>query len=733
MSSQKRLILFLVLSISMMAGLQVLMDKMGWNPPPPKPVPPTSPPVVAAKAEVKGPVAAKDDTKAPAAELSKPDKPAGFNPPIAKASDLAIGSTASADPAAYRLQVKFEQRGAGVRELLSARFDGETAEGNPDPKSDLRFLREPTTAVPSSFAIALRIGGENGLPLVETPLDLKLWEVVRDKPDAPAVRTVEKPGAGSGTKVEGQEIAFRQVVDDLGLTVTKRFRIWKGEDGFEFDLAFEGKKDVRVSYRLIGPHGIPIEGEWFTSNFRDVFFGQTDGRTTTVITKSATDVYKARAEPEVISSKPMKFLGVENQYFAVFMQPWPLPTSLDDRRDKESMAFLAKEDAAKSQKSDVGVELTSLPMAIGPNLGVTHSYRVFAGPKVAVALAPYQAEELAGYRKWQLITIPFASELAKYVISPLLDRIYSLTEQVARMFGGTKGNYGIAIILLTMTVRLIMFPLSRKQALIAKKMQDFQPQLMAIKEKYKDDKDSQTRETLAFYKKTGFNPAAGCLPALIQMPIFVGLWQTLNNSVALRHSTFLYIRNLAAPDMLFKFPGAVPLIGDYFNLLPLVVVSLMLVQTKLFTPPPTTDEARMQQSTMKYMMIMMAFMFYWVPSGLGIYFITSSSWQICERLILPRLAAKKQAEAKAAELAAFELGTPPPTAPPAKSNNPLTGGGGWFAKKLEKLLEEAEKQKTIRNNGSGNGSSGGFSSDASRSTERKTNRPKPPGGGGRRS
>ncbi len=169
-------------------------------------------------------------------------------------------------------------------------------------------------------------------------------------------------------------------------------------------------------------------------------------------------------------------------------------------------------------------------------------------------MLPYGADDLASYRKYQLISIPFASSLAQNVIAPLLDKIYAGTSWVANLFGFKNGSYGVAIILLTITVRLLMFPIGRKQAMISKKMQDLQPHLAAIKEKYKDDKERQTKETLELYRAHGFNPAAGCLPALIQMPIFVGLWQALNNSVALRHSTFLYIKNLAAPGHALPVP-----------------------------------------------------------------------------------------------------------------------------------------------------------------------------------
>jgi len=101
-----------------------------------------------------------------------------------------------------------------------------------------------------------------------------------------------------------------------------------------------------------------------------------------------------------------------------------------------------------------------------------------------------------------------------------------------------------------------------------------------------------TKETFALYKKHGVNPVGGCLPALIQMPILVGLWQALNNSVALRHAPFLWIDNLAAPDMLFNMHYDVPWIGHWFNVLPLVVVSLMLVQTSCSRPPPQRPKPR---------------------------------------------------------------------------------------------------------------------------------------------
>ena len=255
-----------------------------------------------------------------------------------------------------------------------------------------------------------------------------------------------------------------------------------------------------------------------------------------------------------------------------------------------------------------------------------------------------------------------------------------------------------------------MFPIGRKQALAAQKMQLLQPHLKELQEKYKDDKERLTKETFALYKKHGVNPVAGCLPALIQLPIFVGLWQALNTSFPLRHAPFLWIRDLAAPDMLFRFPFAseVPFLGHWFNVLPFVVVGLMLVQTKLFAPPATTPEAEMQQKMMKYMMIFMGFMFYKVPSGLGLYFITSSMWAIGERLLLPKIThAQPAVRCGRVEL---RIGRRqrrrqrPATASARSGGGKGNGDGngakvkppGRIAQFMERVLDEARKDPTYR-------------------------------------
>jgi YidC/Oxa1 family membrane protein insertase len=212
------------------------------------------------------------------------------------------------------------------------------------------------------------------------------------------------------------------------------------------------------------------------------------------------------------------------------------------------------------------------------------------------------------------------------------------------------GNYGLAIIMLTVLVRSCMFPLSRKQAQSMAKMQELKPELEKIKEKYKNDSAKQSQAMQELYRKYNINPLGGCLPMFIQLPIFVGLYRALAVDVELRQAPLIsdsvrWCSNLAAPDMLLNWSSFMPEfitsgtgflgLGPYLNVLPLVTIGLFILQQRLFMPEATNDQAAMQQKIMQYMMIFMGFMFFKVASGLCLYFIASSLWGIAERKLVP--------------------------------------------------------------------------------------------------
>ena len=688
----KRIYILILAAMLWFFTVQIVGERMGFFPKAkPKPV---------AAADAAEDKAVAGRAAADKAALDKAPRiaiaPALANVEKVDPKELVLGSTVK--ESGYRLLAQLTQQGAGVEEIDLAHHEAE--------REKARTVRKPLKIVQSSdgmapsFALdsitvrdpAAKDGGDGTTSI----LGALRWDVVRE--NGAVARKILDPK----TKAEvAQEVVFRAKVGNPAVTLTKTFRLRKGADGLEMSLAFDSPEaDRALIYRLVGPHGLPIEGEWYTSMFREVMIGMAKGSVTQIETLPASDVVNKQADPVTYGTLPIKFAGVETQYFAVFFAPDPPPDSEKDRVDDETIATVVAENAKEKQKSDVSVQMTSREVKLGPGRPVTQKFRIFAGPKTVDALAPYGAEDLASYRKtaWYF-RIPLASTMAQSVISPLLDKIYALTAAVAALFGGKRGNYGIAIILLTITVRMILFPLSRKQAISAKKMQDLQPKMQEIKEKYKDDKEKLTKEQFALFKANKVNPMGGCLLALIQLPIFVGLWQALNNSVKLRHASFLWIDNLSAPDMLFKFPGdGLPFLGPYFNLLPFAVVALMLVQMKLFTPPATTPDQEMSQKMMKVMMVFMSFMFYKVPSGLGLYFITSSTWAICERIFLPKMI--KVAKPVGLDEFGDEIGRNGPGGGAGPNGNGNGNGPkpGGFRDRLRQLVEEASKDRTVRNN-----------------------------------
>ncbi len=208
--------------------------------------------------------------------------------------------------------------------------------------------------------------------------------------------------------------------------------------------------------------------------------------------------------------------------------------------------------------------------------------------------------------------------------------------------------YGVCIILLTVTVRALMHPFSRKQAKMTMKMQELAPELKKLQEKYKNDKPALGAAQMELYRKHGANPLGSCWIVFLQMPVFLALYCTLQESIHFRLAPFLWIDNLAAPDMLVRWGESIPwlsraqdygwmlYLGPYFNLLPVIAAGLMIAQQKLTMPPPADEQQAMQMKMMKYMMVFMGLMFYKVAAGLAIYFIASSAWGFAERKLLPK-------------------------------------------------------------------------------------------------
>ena len=196
-------------------------------------------------------------------------------------------------------------------------------------------------------------------------------------------------------------------------------------------------------------------------------------------------------------------------------------------------------------------------------------------------------------------------------------------------------SYGLAIILLTFLIRIVFWPLNHKSMVSTRHMQEIQPLITAVKEKYKSDPQKQQQEMMALYKEHKINPMGGCLPMLIQIPVFFALFVVLRGAIELRFSSFLWISDLSTPENLFK--NVLPF---GLNILPLFMGVTMWIQQKM---TPTSDPQ--QQKMMMMMPVLFTFMFYSFPSGLSLYWSTNQVMMIVQlawmKKFHPPVAAKK--------------------------------------------------------------------------------------------
>ncbi len=188
------------------------------------------------------------------------------------------------------------------------------------------------------------------------------------------------------------------------------------------------------------------------------------------------------------------------------------------------------------------------------------------------------------------------------------------------LYHHTVANYGVAIILLTVLVRLLLFPLTQMQSRSMIKMQKHKPELDAIKEKYKDDREAHSREMMNYMRKHRVNPMGGCLLLLPQMPVLFALYRVLYNAIEIRHAPFfLWIHDLSAHDPYFVLPA-------------LLGISMFLQQQ--MTPNPSADPA--QQTMMKVMPIMFTGFMIFLPAGLNLYIFVSTIWGVAQQYWMKR-------------------------------------------------------------------------------------------------
>lgn len=257
------------------------------------------------------------------------------------------------------------------------------------------------------------------------------------------------------------------------------------------------------------------------------------------------------------------------------------------------------------------------------------SFRFFAGPfatDLLKSIDSHYSDAATGYNPDYIASQSFHGWFG-FISGPFAKFLFILMN----FFHWLTHSWGLSIILLTVALRLMLYPLNAWSLRSSLKLQEVMPEVAAIQEKYKKDPKRVQLEIMNIYKEKKINPVSGCLPLLIQIPFLIGMFDLLKSAFELRGACFIpgWIDNLAAPDVLFTWNYSLPLIGNQFHLLPILTGIVMFFQQRWMSAAPKdpalmTDKERQQRSMGTIFALMFTFMFYNFPSGINIYWISTT-------------------------------------------------------------------------------------------------------------
>ena len=311
---------------------------------------------------------------------------------------------------------------------------------------------------------------------------------------------------------------------------------------------------------------------------------------------------------------PVDWLAAKTRYFTQILRPE------DDT--VEGRIFGAKQDPRDRMLYQVSGDIVFPSITLEPGQSFQRTMSYYAGPKrfsVIRELRNNQAE---------VMEFGLFSPICKFLLWTLNlihDRLW-------------PHNYGLAIILLTIIIRGIFWPITHKSTESMRKMQELAPVLQEVKEKYKDNPQKQQQAMMEIYRENKVNPLGGCIPMLVQIPVFFALFVVLRSAIELRFAGFLWVRDLSEPENLLA--GMLPF-GLSLNILPILNAASMSLQQKL---TPATGDPR-QANMMKFMPIMMLVLFYNFASGLVLYWTTNQVVMMTQQVLYHRRREKQKTAA----------------------------------------------------------------------------------------
>jgi len=293
--------------------------------------------------------------------------------------------------------------------------------------------------------------------------------------------------------------------------------------------------------------------------------------------------------------------------------------------------------ASNSDAPGSQIFLTRAPISGNKNTDV---WRFYVGPRTENYLSKYNVSTNNPYKLSN-------TNLDQIVESSgILAPLEILLKFIMELFYKVIPNWGISIILLTILMRVIIFPLTKKSSEATLRMQELQPQIQEIQQKHKNNTQKMNEEMAKFYQSVGYNPLSGCLPLLIQFPLIFAMYNLFNNYFEFRGAMFIpgWIPDLSQGDSVLSFAFKIPLLGwSDLRVLPIIYVASQIL-SGLVTQTPGNNQ---QNGTMKFMMFGMPliffFLFYNAPSGLILYWTLSNVLMLGQQLIINKMMHKNKA------------------------------------------------------------------------------------------
>ncbi len=385
---------------------------------------------------------------------------------------------------------------------------------------------------------------------------------------------------------EGQESVSTALryVDQQGNVFTKTFTLKRGDFNVNVDYTIENKSDADINVQLYGQLKESLQ-DHSTNLMMPVYRG---GAFSTSDTKYSKYSYDDMRERGLNKTTEGGWVAMLQHYF---VSAW-IPSSTDTNVLYSKII----------QNTDATIGFKSPIKTIAPNSTEKFATNLWIGPKLQ--------EEMAQVGENLDLTVDYG--WLWWLAQPLF--------KLLLFFQGIVGNWGVAIILITFTVKGLLYPLTKAQYTSMAKMRLLQPKIQALREKYGEDRQKVSKAMMEMYKEEKVNPLGGCFPILLQMPIFIALYWSLMEAVELRHAPFMFwIQDLSVQD-------------PYYILPILMGVSMFFIQKM----SPATVQDPMQQKIMKFMPVVFTFFFLWFPAGLVLYWLMSNIVTLVQQTVIYR-------------------------------------------------------------------------------------------------